>query len=42
MEPIDNNMEGEDLDHLYTITTGTREDYINPIVDGSVSWRSIQ
>jgi hypothetical protein len=26
----------------YTVTTGTREDYINPIVDGSISWRSIQ
>jgi hypothetical protein len=35
-------MEGEDLDQLYTVTTGTREDYINPTVDGSVSWRSIQ
>jgi hypothetical protein len=41
-EPTDNNMEGEDLDQLYTVTTGTREDYINPTVDGSVSWRSIQ
>jgi hypothetical protein len=30
------------LDHLYTITSGIRDDYINPIVDGSVSWRSIQ
>jgi hypothetical protein len=42
MEPIDNNMEGEDLDQLYIVTTGMREDYINHIVDGSVSWRSIQ
>jgi hypothetical protein len=41
-EPIDNNMEGEDLDQLYTVTVGTRIDYINPIADGSVSWRSIQ
>jgi hypothetical protein len=41
-EPTDNNMEGEDLDQLYTVTTGTRNDYINPTADGSVSWRSIQ
>ena len=41
-EPTYNNMEGEYLDHLYTITAGTRNDYINPIFDGSVSWRSIQ
>jgi hypothetical protein len=41
-EPTDNNMEGEDLDQLYTVTTGTRNDYINPTSDGSVSWRSIQ
>jgi hypothetical protein len=30
------------LDQLYTVTRGTREDYINSIADGSVSWRSIQ
>ena len=41
-EPINNNMEGEDLDQLYTVTIGTRDDYINPTTDGSVSWRSIQ
>jgi hypothetical protein len=35
-------MEGEDLDQFYTVIAGTREDYINPTVDGSVSWRSIQ
>jgi hypothetical protein len=40
-EPIDNNMEGEDLDQLYTVKIGTRENYINPTADGSVSWRSI-
>ena len=40
-EPKDNNMEGEDLDHLYTVTTGTRNNYINPIVDRLVSWQSI-
>jgi hypothetical protein len=41
-EPTNNNMEGEELDELYTVTTGTRDDYINPTTDGSVSWRSIQ
>jgi hypothetical protein len=41
-EPTDNNMEGEYLDQLYTVTTRTRDNYINPTIDGSVSWRSIQ
>jgi len=41
-DPTDINMEGEDLDQLYTIIAGTRECYINPIFDGSVIWRSIQ
>jgi hypothetical protein len=41
IEPTYNNMEGEDLDQLYTVTTGTRYNYINPTADGSVSWRSI-
>jgi hypothetical protein len=40
-EPTDNNMEEEDLDQLYIVTTGTRNDYINPTTDGSISWRSI-
>jgi hypothetical protein len=35
-------MESDALDQLYTITVGKRPDYINPTVDGSVSWRSIQ
>jgi len=30
------------LEKLYVVTTGTREHYINPTVDGSVSSRSIQ
>jgi hypothetical protein len=42
IEPVDHNMESEALDQLYTITTGTRTHYINPTVDGSISWRSIQ
>jgi hypothetical protein len=37
-----NNVEGEELDQLYTITVGERDDYINPTVDGLVSWRSIE
>jgi hypothetical protein len=41
-EPVDNNMESEVLDQLYTITTGMRPNYINPTADGSISWRSIQ
>jgi hypothetical protein len=42
IEPVDHNMESETLDQLYTIIAGTRPNYINPIADGSVSWRSIQ
>jgi hypothetical protein len=42
LKPTDNNMEGEDLDQLYTVIVGTRNDYINPTADGSVRWRSIQ
>jgi hypothetical protein len=41
-EPIDNNIKEGDLDQLYTVTVGTINDYINPMNDGSVSWRSIQ
>jgi hypothetical protein len=41
IEPTENNMEGEDLDQLYTVTMGTRNNYINPTANGSVSWRSI-
>ena len=41
-KPTYNNMEGEELDELYTVTAGTRNNYINPTADGSVSWRSIQ
>jgi hypothetical protein len=41
-EPMENDIEEEDLDQLYTVTTGTRKDYINPTANGLVSWRSIQ
>jgi hypothetical protein len=42
IKPTNNNMEGEDLDQLYTVMTGTRNDYINPTTDGSIRWQSIQ
>jgi hypothetical protein len=42
VEQVDHNMDSEALDQLYTITAGMRLDYINPMVDGSISWRSIQ
>jgi hypothetical protein len=41
IKPVDHNMESDTLDQLYTITIGMRPDYINPTIDGSVSWRSI-
>jgi len=37
IEPMDNNMEGEDLDQFYIVTEGIREYYINPTIDGLVS-----
>jgi hypothetical protein len=36
-ETMENNMEGENIDQLYIVTTGTRAYYINPMTDGSVS-----
>jgi len=39
---MDDREEPGVLDQLYTLTTGKREDYINPTAEGSVSWRSIQ
>jgi hypothetical protein len=30
------------LIQLYALTVGKRHDYINPTVDGSVSWKSVQ
>jgi hypothetical protein len=42
MEPMENNIEGEDLDQLYTAIARIREYYINPTANGLVSWRSIQ
>lgn len=41
-EPID-DVEGPNfLDQLYALTAGKREDYINPTMTGSISWRSVQ
>jgi hypothetical protein len=42
IELVDNNMESEVLIQLYTITIVIGSDYINPTIDGVVSWRSIQ
>ena len=41
-ETVDNMEDAQLLDHLYQMTAGRREDYINPIAEGFVSWRSIQ
>jgi hypothetical protein len=41
-EPVDNNMESDSLNQLYTIKIRMRMDYINPTTDGSISWRYIQ
>lgn len=40
-EPVNENMERDVLDQIDNLTAGKRNDYINPIADGSVSWRSI-
>jgi hypothetical protein len=41
-DTVEGNMEEDTLDHLYTMSTGNRADYINPTIDGSVSWNNIQ
>jgi hypothetical protein len=40
-DPVDESMEHDVMDQLYTMTTGNRADYINPTVDGSISCRHI-
>jgi len=35
-DPVDENMEQDVLDKLYTLTTGKWADYINPATDGSI------
>jgi len=42
MDLFDEKMEQDVLDQCYTLTTQKWAYYINPIVDGLVSWRSIQ
>ena len=41
-ETMDNREDAQLLDHLYQMTAGRREDYINPTAEDSVSWRRIQ
>jgi hypothetical protein len=40
VEPTTDNILTEDVNQLY-MTTTCKEDYINPTVDGMLSWRSI-
>ena len=42
MDLVKENMEEYALDHLYTLTIGKQEEYINPIADDSLIWWSIQ
>ena len=39
---VDNKEYAQLMEHIYQITAGRREDYINPTVEGSVSWTNIQ
>lgn len=41
-EPVDDKDDLGMLHQLYIVTTGKREDYVNPTAGGFVSWRSIQ
>lgn len=41
-KPVDDRKESSLPDQIYRLTTRKREDYINPIFDGSISWRRIQ
>jgi hypothetical protein len=38
IEPSEENMEHDVLDHLYIVTKGNHAYYINPIANGSISW----
>ena len=40
-ETMDNREDAHMMDHLYQMTAGKREDYINPTATGSISWRSV-
>ena len=39
VDPIYNEGQGDYLDQIYNVTT-LQEDYINPIVDGNLNWKS--
>ena len=39
VEPVNNEGQGDYLDHIYNVTS-LKDDYINPIADGNLSWRS--
>jgi hypothetical protein len=41
-ETVDDNMDTNLLDHLYTPNIGKQVGYINPIAYVSISWRSFQ
>ena len=41
IEPTHETLEIDVIDQLSQMTVGKRFDYINPIVDGCISWRSI-
>ena len=38
VEPVFNEGQGDHLDNIYNVTT-LKEDYINPTMDGNLSWR---
>ena len=41
-EIVKNREDTEILNQLYQMTTGKREDYINPTTGEKISWRSVQ
>jgi len=41
-DPKDDNMEVDVINQLYALIAGKIVDYINPTIDGLVSWRSVQ
>ena len=40
VEPVVNEGKGDHLDNIYNVTA-LKEDYINPSVDGNLSWRCV-
>jgi len=39
-EPVNEYAKNSTIENIYNIT-GCKEDYVNPIVDGELSWRSL-